>query len=128
MAVIYVEAVRNARLEAVVDAIDAGAGVGKLKLYTAAAGLLATIPLVKPCGTVATSVLTFDADPDITAAASDTGTVTNATITTSADDVIVSGLTVGLSGASPNIVVDSTSITSGQTVSFNSGTITHPST
>ena len=126
MAVIYAAAVRTARLQAVVDAIDAGTA-GKLKLYTAGDTLLATFTLADPCGVVAGDILTFDCDPDITVAAADTGTVTKATITTSADAVIVSGLTVGLVGASPNIVVDSTSITAGQTVSFNTGTITHPS-
>lgn len=124
MAVIYAAAVRTARLQAVVDAIDAGTA-GKLKFYTAADALLATLTLADPCGTVSGDVLTFDADPDITAAASGTGTVAKATITTSADAVIVSGLTVGTSGT--DIIVDSTSITSGQTVSFNTGTITHPS-
>lgn len=124
MSVIYAAAVRTARLQAVVDAIDAGTA-GKLKFYTAADELLATLTLADPCGTVSGDILTFDADPDITAAASGTGTVAKATITTSADAVIVSGLTVGTSGA--DIIVDSTSITSGQTVSFNSGTIRHPS-
>ena len=124
MAVIYAAAVRTARLQAVVDAIDAGAA-GKLKLYTSGDALLATLTLADPCGTVSGDILTFDADPDITVAAADTGTVAKATITTSADAVIVSGLTVGTSGA--DIIVDSTSITSGQTVSFNTGTITHPS-
>ena len=125
MAVIYAAAVRTARLQAVVDAIDAGTA-GKLKLYTSGDALLATLTLADPCGTVSGDILTFDADPDITAAASGTGTAAKATITTSADAVIVSGLTVGTSGA--DIIVDSTSIATGQTVSFNTGTITHPST
>jgi tetrahydromethanopterin S-methyltransferase subunit H len=94
MAVIYAAELRTARLQAVVDAIDAGTA-GKLKLYTSGDALLATLTLADPCGTVSGDILTFDADPDITAAASGTGTVAKATITTSADAVVISGLTVG---------------------------------
>lgn len=125
MAVIYAAAVRTARLQAVVDAIDAGSA-GKLKLYTSGDSLLATFTLADPCATVSGDTLTFDFDPDISATASGTGAAAKATITTSADAVIVSGLTVGTSGA--DIIVDSTSITSGQTVTLTTGTITHPST
>ena len=127
MAVIYNATVRTARMTEVKDAIDGGSGAGKLKIGTSGmAVVLATITLADPCGTVSGDILTFDFDPDISATAGNTGTAAAATITDSADTVIVSGLTVGTSGT--NIVLDSTSITSGQTVTITSGTLTHNTT
>lgn len=125
MGVIYAAALRTARMEEVVAAIDAGAGAGKLKIGTAGMGtVLATLTLADPCGVVSGDVLTFDFDPDISDTSADnTGTAAAATITDSADNVIVSGLTVGTSGT--NIVLDSVSITAGQTVTITSGTLTH---
>lgn len=124
MAVIYAAAIRTARMNEVLDAIDAGAGAGKLNIGTTAMGsTLVTLTLADPAGSVSGDVLTLDFDPDISAAASNTGTAAAATITDSDDNVIVSGLTVGTSGT--NIILDSTSITSGQNVIITTGTITH---
>jgi len=124
VAVIYAAALRTVRMQAVADAIDVTAA-GKLKIGTTAmASILATLTLADPCGTVSGNVLTFDFDPDISDTLADnTGTAAEATITDSADNVIVSGLTVGLSAA--NVIMDSLSITAGQTVTISSGTITH---
>lgn len=123
MAVTYTTAVKTARMNAVVTQIDAGTAAGKLKIRTAADAVLATITLTDPCGTVTNGVLTFDFDPDISATAGASGTAANAIITDSDDVTIISGLTVGTSGT--DIVLDSTSITSGQTVTITAGTITH---
>lgn len=125
MAVIYAAALRTTRMTDVVNAIDAGVGAGKLKIGTASmASVLATLTLADPCGSVSGDVLTLDFDPDISDSSADnTGTAAAATITDSADNVIVSGLTVGTSGT--NIVLDSTSITAGQTVTITAGTLTH---
>lgn len=125
MAVIYSAALRTTRMNAVVAAIDAGTGPGKLKIGTSGmASTLAVLTLVDPCGTVSGDVLTFDFDPDISDTSADnTGTAAAATITDSDDNVIVSGLTVGTSGT--NIVLDSVSITAGQTVTITAGTLTH---
>lgn len=125
MAVVYAAALRTTRMNAVVTAIDAGSGAGKLKIGTASmASTLAVLTLTDPCGTVSGDTLTFDFDPDISDTSADnTGTAAAATITDSDDNVIVSGLTVGTSGT--NIVLDSTSITAGQTVTITTGTLTH---
>lgn len=123
MAVIYAASVRTARMNEVLDAINGGTGAGKLKIYTAGAALLATLTLTDPAGAVSGDVLTFDFDPDISATASGTGTAASATITDSDDNVIVSGLTVGTTGT--NIVLDNTSINTGQTVTITAGTLTH---
>lgn len=124
MAVTYATAVKTARMEAVVTKIDEGASAGKLKIYTTGLGtLLATFTLADPCGTVSGAVLTFDFDPDLSTTAAATGTAAAATITDSDDEVMISGLTVGTSGT--DIILDSVSITSGQTVTLTTGTITH---
>lgn len=123
MAVTYSTAAKSARMTAVVNEIDGGAGAGKLKIRDSGNVVLATITLTDPCGTVSSGVLTFDFDPDISTTASATGTANNAIITDSADTTVISGLTVGTSGT--DVILDSVSITSGQTVTITTGTITH---
>jgi hypothetical protein len=123
MAVTYANGVKTARMQAVLDAIDAGTAA-KLEIGTSGmAAVLATLTLVDPAGTVSGSVLTLDFSPAISAVASGTGTAAAARIRTSADADVVTGLTVGTSGT--DIVLDSTSITSGQTVTISAGTLTH---
>jgi hypothetical protein len=124
MAVIYATAVRTARMNDVLTALNQGAGPGKLKIGTTAMGsILATLILVDPAGSVSGDILTLDFDPDISDVADNSGTAAAATLTDSDDNIIVSGLTVGTSGT--NIVLDSTSITAGQTVTITAGTLTH---
>jgi len=126
MSVVYNNTVKDARLQVVADAIDAGAGAGVLVIGTSAlsgaTGVLAEIPLDDPCGVVSGQVLTLSGTP-LSATASGTGTAAKAELRDSDDNVIVSGLTVGTSGT--DIVVNSTSITTGQTVQITAGTITH---
>ena len=124
MAVTYSTAAKNARLQAVIDLIDAGASPGKLKIRDSGNVVLATLILADPCGTAAAGVLTFDFDPDISDSSADaTGTAANAIITDSADTTVISGLTVGTSGT--DIILDSVSITAGQVVTITAATITH---
>ena len=126
MSVIYASGLRTSRMDAVKTAIDAGAGAGKLVIGTSAlsgaTGVLATLTLSDPCGTVSGDVLTFSAITDGTGAAGG-GTAAKAEIRTSAYAVVVSGLTVGTSGA--NINLNSVTIGEGATVSVTSATITH---
>jgi len=123
MAVIYAAALRTTRMNDVVAAIDAGASAGTIEICSASyAAVLATLTLSDPCGSVSGDVLTFSA---ITAdsSADNTGTAAIARIKDSDANIIVSGLTVGTSGT--NIVLNSVSITAGQTVSLTSATLTH---
>ena len=121
MSVVYPDALKNTRLDAVTTAIGA---TGKLEIGTAAmAAILATIPLANPAAPGAASgVLTFTM-PQSDTSADNTGTAAAARIRTGADADVVTGLTVG-TGAE-NIVLNSTSITSTQTVTISSATITH---
>lgn len=124
MAVTYTTAVKTARMNAVKDQIDAGAGAGKLEIGTSGmASVLATITLADPCGTVTNGVLTFSSMPRSDTSADASGTAAAARIRDSNDVDIVTGLTVGTSGT--DIILDSVSITAGQTVTINSATITH---
>lgn len=123
MAVTYSTATKTARMNAVIGEIDGGTGAGKLKIRDSSNNILVTLTLTDPCGTASSGVLTFDFDPDISATASASGTAANAIITDSADVTVISGLTVGTSGSDINL--DSTSITSGQTVTITTATITH---
>lgn len=122
MALTYTTAVKNARLEAVVTQIGA---TGVLEIGTTGmASVLATIALGNPAGTAASGVLTFSGFPRSDTAADNTGTAAAARIrTATAGTDIVTGLSVGLSGSDINL--DSLSITTGQTVTINSMTITH---
>jgi hypothetical protein len=88
--------------------------------------VLATIPLANPAAPAAASgVLTFTM-PRSDTSADATGTAAAARIRTATGGTdIVTGLTVTLTGGGGDIQLDSLSITSGQTVTLNSATITH---
>lgn len=125
MAVTYNAALKTTRMQDVVNAIDAGAGPGTLEIGTAGmASVLAILTLADPCGTVSGSVLTFDTTPAIEdAAANAAGTAAEARIKDSGGTIVVSGLTVGTSGA--NINLNKTNIAVDDVVQITSATITH---
>jgi hypothetical protein len=125
MAVTYSNAAKEDRLQAVIALIDAGAGPGTLEIGTSAMGsVLAVLTLADPCGSATNGLLTFDFDPDISdTSANNSGTAAAAQIKDSDGTVVISGLTVGTSGT--DIILDSVSITAGQTVTLTTGTITH---
>lgn len=120
----YSTAMKTLRMQATADGIDAGVSNGTLEIGTAGmAAVLATFDLTEPCGTVSGDTLTLDFDPDLSAVASGSGTAAAAQIKDGDGNVVVSGLTVGTSGT--DVVLDSTSITSGQTVTLATGAIQH---
>lgn len=124
MPVVYTNAVKIARMAAVVS--QAGT-TAVLEIGTASmASVLATITLGNPIAGAATGagVLTLSGFPRSDTAADATGTAAAARIRTSSGGTdIITGLTVGLSGA--DVILDSLSITAGQTVAINSAVITH---
>lgn len=122
MAVTYTTAVKNTRLNAVTTAIGT---TGVLEIGTTGMGtVLATIPLANPAAPAASGgVLSFTM-PQSDTSADATGTAAAARIRTATGGTdIVTGLTVGTSAA--DIILDSVSITAGQTVTITSATITH---
>lgn len=129
MALGFATALRNARLDEIAAAINAGAGAGLLRIYDgsrpatggAATTLLAELTFSDPCAAgAAAGVLTFSA---ITkdSSANAPGTATWARIVDS-DGTFVMDCSVGTSGADINL--NSTSISAGQEVSITSATIT----
>ena len=135
MSVNYSTALKTARMQLVADLIasktvaaSTGAGsAGSLVIGTSAlsgaTGVLVTIPLPNPPGTVSGAVLTLAGVP-LSANASATGTAAKAEFRNNAGTVVVDNtLTVGTSGT--DIILNSTSITSGQAVTVTAGTITH---
>jgi hypothetical protein len=121
MAATLSTAARNAACDAVVDLLDAGAGAGKLKLYTSGAVLLCTITLSDPAfGSSATGVATLAGTP-LTGTASGAGTVDNATLTDSNDVVVMSGTLAAF-----GITIDNPVLAVSQQVSITSGTHTQP--
>ncbi len=124
MAVTYSATAKTNRMNAVVTTIDAGAAAGVLQIGTAGmATVLAEFTLNDPCGTVSGSVLTLSGFPKSDTSANATGTAAAARIRDSNSNDVITGLTVGTSAA--DIILDSVSITAGQTVTLNSATITH---
>lgn len=118
----YATSVKTARMQAVIDAIDAGASNGVLVIGTASmATTLVSVPLADPCGTAASGVLTFTVPESGTA--SGTGSAAAAEIRDSDGNVCISGMTVGTSGA--DVIVSSASISAGDTVTLTVGAITH---
>ena len=126
MSVVYDISLKNTRMSAVVSAIDNG-GAGSLLFGTSSgfggANLLATITFNATCGTVSGGVLTFSGTPLVDSSAANTGTAAEGEVEDGVGHVVISGLTIATSAA--DIVLSSTSIVSGQSVTITSAQITH---
>ena len=139
MAVNYSATLKTNRMQLVADLVaskSAAASTGSATAGTLVIGTtgmastLVTFTLDATPGTVSGSVLTFtnsgtaisSGNPK-TAVASATGTAAAAQIKNNAGTVIVDGLTVGTSAT--DITINTTSISSGQTVNLTGATITH---
>lgn len=134
MSVVYSTTLKNNRMQLVADLIagkvqasstgtaTAGTLVIGTSALSGATGLLATFTLSTTPGTVSAGVFTVAGIP-LTATASATGTAAKAEFRDNSGNVIVTGLTVGVS--SSDIIINATAISSGQTVTLSSATITH---
>lgn len=125
----YNQTLAQARLQKVIDAIDAaGAGmlvVGTSALAGGATGTLVTFALSVPSGTISVRTLTFSGTPK-TAVASAGGIAAKAEVRTNAGVVVESGLTVGVVGSACDIIIDTTAIVNGRTIYFLSAAKVHP--
>ena len=129
-----VAAIRNAPLDAIKTAIDAGAGAGTIKVYTGTQPanadaslsgntLLGTLTFTDPSAPAASSgVLTFSAITQDTSADA-TGTATWARIADSTGATVFD-CDVGTSGATLNL--NTTSIVAGGPIQVSSFTLTDP--
>jgi hypothetical protein len=129
MALAYVTALRNARLDAITTKIDAGAGAGLLRIYDgtrpatggAATTLLAELTFSDPSSAAAASgVLTASAITQ-DSSANATGTASWFRVVDSTAAFVMDG-NVGTSGSDLNLTT--TSITATQPVSVTSFVIT----
>lgn len=119
-------AIRSAMCDALVDAIDGGAGAGTLKIYTAAfATLLATLTFSDPAfgaaadGVATAAAITSDASAD------NTGTAAVFRVETSTPATCFEG-TVGGPSSGADIEFNSTAFVAGDTVAITALTITMP--
>lgn len=136
MSVNYTTAAANARLAAGLTAtgvpgqsVDGNTGPGQLVIGTSAlagaTGVLATITLPKPCGTIALRVWTMAGVP-LNTTPSAAGAAALGELRDSAGATIISGLTVGVAGSGCDIIVATTSINTSVPATVTSGTLTHP--
>lgn len=127
MSVVYSQTLKHTRMNSVLSALDAVTAAPTIQIadstgFTNATDILVTITFAAVSATVASDVLTFASLP-VSNTAAFTGTATQARILDGSGNVVISGLTVGTSGT--NIVLNTTSITAGQLVRIDTGTITH---
>jgi hypothetical protein len=123
LAVNYSAGLKTTRMTSVITAIDVDAPAATIEICTAAfAAVLVIITLADPSFTVSADTITMAGAPK-SGVASNTGTAAVARIKAGGGTVVVNNLTVGTSGSDINL--NSTSITSGQTVTLTSGTIQH---
>jgi hypothetical protein len=119
----YRASLKTTRMQAVRDDIDSGAGPGTVEICTAGyATVLIIFTLSDPGSSVAADTLTLLGMPK-TSNAIASGTAAVARIKESGGAVVDNNLTVGTSGT--DIIISSTSITSGNPYNLNSGTIVH---
>lgn len=128
-------ALRTARAQAIVNAIDAGAGAeGTIEIYGGGSGrpttgaaitdqtLIGTHLLTKPCATVLNGVLTFDVIFDVAAITSDE-TIAWARFKDT-DGVFVTDMGCGITGSGEEIIYNIVETQFGATIKITSGSIT----
>lgn len=129
MPVVYNNTVKTDRSQVVIDWIGTtGLLVIGTSALAGATGVLAEIPLANPPFTNVNGVMTMASAPR-TVNATGAGTAAKAEIRGVGGVTIVSGLTVGVAGSgpggsNPDVVINATSITVGQSVQATVGTIT----
>lgn len=124
MAITLSAAARTAIMTALRDTVPGGT----LELLSAGSAVLAIFTLSTPAGSVAGDVwtLAFTSTSTTGTAAAASGTVaTTARFKNAAAAVTLSGLTVSLTAGSGDVKLDNTSISTGQTVTISSGTVTY---
>lgn len=129
MAVTHSATMRNTIATAVKDAIDGGAGAGKLVFRLSGSvgspgTAVATLTLSDPCGTVSGETLTFSTITSDTNATGNASAVAAATLQTSADTVVLH-CAVAASASDINMSGGLT-VGAGDTVSCSSLTYTAP--
>jgi hypothetical protein len=119
----YAASLKTARMVAVVDAIDNAIEPAYMELGTAGvAVVMVTITLDKPSFTEANGAITMNGTPK-SGSALVPGRVVEARIRDGSGNIIVSGLTVGLSNA--DIILDFVDLILNQSVTISQAVISH---
>jgi hypothetical protein len=133
MTIGFSTALRNARLQQIINHLDAGSGVaGAIEFYGAARPatgvaiaaqvLVGTVTLSKPSGTIANGVLTFDTiSDDLAADASETISWCRFYDT---DGNFVADMSCGTSGSGAEVIFNTVNAIAGGTISITSGALT----
>jgi len=129
MAIIYSQACKTARMQAVVDSIGLN---GKFVILDSSGNALATLPLGAVAGTVQGSVMTLAGLPITDLEIDLDGVAVSASIRTSADVDVITGLSVGLLAAlapggvaTTDVQLDKLTFVFGEQVSIDLATFTH---
>jgi len=132
MGIAFADSLRTARAQKIIDAINAGAGPGTIKFYTAtqpAKGaaittqtLLGTLTFAEPAGSISNGVLTFDTIVDDSSADAD-GLATWARVL-DGDGAFVMDLTVTDNAGAGPIKMPSTQIYAGGILHVTSAVLT----
>ena len=122
MPVQYVNSLKDARMQAVVTALDAQSSPATLQILDSSSNVLVDINLQKPSFSEGSQQIVLLGVP-LSGVAGGTGTASAAQFCDGGGTVQIQGLTVGISAA--DIILNSTTITSGQTITITSATIIH---
>jgi len=123
MTISYASSLKSTRMQDVINAIDANAAPAVIEFGTTnMAGILVTMTLAKPSFTESGGTITMSGAPR-SALAGGAGIAASARIRDGGGNIIVSGLSVGLSGADINL--NNTNITVGQNVILSSLSLIH---
>jgi hypothetical protein len=119
----YAPALKSARMQAVIKAIDANLEPAFMEIGTAGlAVMMITITLSDPSFTEANGVIAMNDMPKW-GTAMVAGKLIEARIRDGGGNVVISGLTVGLSDA--DIILDFVDVAEGQTVTLSQASIEH---
>lgn len=116
----YVTALKTARMEATRDAV----GGGTMEVRDSTDAVLVAYDLTLIGGTVTGDTWTFAFD-ETTVAATGAGDADNIVVKDDVGTVLITGLTVGVSGSGANGIIDNTNIAVGQQVTVTSAAIQH---
>ena len=120
MSVNYNITVRTNRLQQVINAIDAGASNGFMRLLDIGGNILSSFQLSRPSAVAANGVATFNGLSLINPSAARSGAAVGMRVEDSSGNVVISGLAANTDFfMSPN-----STITAGQTVAITAATIT----
>jgi hypothetical protein len=126
VSLVYSSSVIDARLSAVLTAIDGGSSNGIITLL-AGGTMISTLTLLKPSGSISGGVLTFFT-PITDPIAAATGDITTGTVSDSGGNTVAQNLSAGAPGDGADITIfnglNSTLVTAGQTVQILAARIT----